>query len=120
MEANELLRVQHEDTSERAPEKRGAAIDPAYVEDLRSLDSEADVMGREALRDRLQEILDGAPPDFVIQEDGPGCVGPDTATQPWRFCPPGNPVIRGMDVLTLRDGLVSVVRGLAASQGEAA
>ena len=71
MEANELLRVQHEVTSERDPEKRRAAIDQAYVEDLRFLDSEADVMGREAFSDRLQQILDGAPPDFVIEEDGP-------------------------------------------------
>jgi len=38
MEANELLRVQHEVTSERDPEKRRAAIDQAYVEDLRFLD----------------------------------------------------------------------------------
>ena len=46
MEANELLRVQHEVTSERDPEKRRAAIDQAYVEDLRFLDAEAEVMGR--------------------------------------------------------------------------
>jgi hypothetical protein len=78
MEANELLRAQHEITSEREPEKRQAAIDQAYVEDLRFLDSEADVMGREAFSDRLQQILDGAPPDFVIEEVGPAYVGPDT------------------------------------------
>jgi hypothetical protein len=56
-----------------------------------------------------------APADFVLEEDGPAYVGPDTAAQPWRFGPPGNPVIRGMDVLTLRDGKVSAVRGLIAS-----
>jgi hypothetical protein len=115
MEANELLRVQHEVTSERDPEKRRAAIDRAYAEELRFLDSEADLIGREAFSNRLQQILDGAPPDFVLEEDGPPYVGPDTAAQPWRFGPPGNPVIRGMDVLTLRDGRVSVVRGLVAS-----
>jgi hypothetical protein len=115
MEANELLRIQHEVTSERDPEKRRAAIDRAYVEDLRFLNAEADVMGREAFSDRLQQILDDAPVDFVLEEDGPAYVGPDTAGQPWRFGPPGNPVIRGMDVLTLRDGMVSVVRGLVAS-----
>jgi hypothetical protein len=114
MEANRLLRIQHEVTSQRDPEKRRAAIDQAYVEDLRFLDSETDVMGREAFSDRLQQILDGAPPDFVLEDDGPGYVGPDTAAQPWRFGPLGNPVIRGMDVLTLRDGKVSAVRGLAA------
>jgi SnoaL-like domain len=118
MEANRLLRIQHEVTSERDPEKRRAAIDRAYVADLRFLDSEADVMGREAFSDHLQQILDSAPPDFVLEEDGPGYVGPDTAARPWRFGPPGNPMIRGMDVLTLRDGKVSVVRGLVASSTE--
>ena len=115
MEANELLRIQHEVTSERDPEKRRAAIDEAYVDDLRFLDAQADVMGREAFSDRLQQILDAVPADFVLEADGPGYVGPDTVAQPWRFGPPGNPVIRGMDVLTLRDGKVSAVRGLVAS-----
>jgi hypothetical protein len=115
-EASELLRINlHEVTSERDPERRGAAIEQAYVEDLRFLDSEAEVAGRQAFSDHVQKILDDAPADFVLEEDGPAYVGPDTAAQPWRFGPPGNPVIRGMDVLTLRNGRVSVVRGLVAS-----
>src|SRR5260370_24814131 len=114
-DANELLRIQHEVTAERDPERRLAAIERAYVEDLKFLDSEADVVGRQAFSDRLQKILDDAPADFVLEVDGPAYVGPDTAAQPWRFGPPGNPMIRGMDVLTLRDGKVSVVRGLTAS-----
>ncbi len=79
MEAHELLRIQHEVTSERDPEKRRAGIDQAYVGDLRFLDSEADLTGREAFSDRVHQILDGAPPDFVLEEDGPVYVGPDTA-----------------------------------------
>jgi hypothetical protein len=115
-EANELLRINlHEVTSERDPERRRAVIERAYVEDLKFLDSDAEVAGRQAFSDRIQQILDDAPPDFVLEEDGPAYVGPDTAAQPWRFGPPGNPVIRGMDVLTLRDGKVSAVRGLSAS-----
>jgi hypothetical protein len=115
-DANELLRINlHEVTSERDPEKRRAAIEGAYVEDLRFLDSEAEVVGRQAFSDRIQKIIDDAPADFVLEADGPAYVGPDTAAQPWRFGPPGNPVIRGMDVLTLRDGKVSAVRGLVAS-----
>jgi hypothetical protein len=116
LEANELLRINlHEVTSERDPERRRAAIERAYVEDLKFLDSAADVVGQQAFSDRIQRILDDAPADFVLEEDGPAYVGPDTAGQPWRFGPPGNPVIRGMDVLTLRDGKVSAVRGLIAS-----
>ncbi len=114
-DANELLRINHEVTSERDPEKRRAAIEGAYVEDLRFLDSEAELVGRQAFSDRVQKILDDAPPDFVLEQDGPPYVGPDTAAQPWRFGPPGKPALRGMDVLTLRDGKVSAVRGLLGS-----
>ena len=114
-DANELLRVNHEVTSERDPEKRRAAIERAYVEDLRFIDPAGEVVGRQAFSDRVQKILDDAPADFVLELDGRAYVGPDTAAQPWRFGPPGSPVIRGIDVLTLRDGKVSVVRGLLTS-----
>ena len=114
-DAIELLRINlHEVTSERDAERRLAAIERSYVEDLRFIDSEAEVVGRKAFSERIQEILDGAPADFVLEDDGPAYVGPDTAAQPWRFGPPGNPLIRGMDVLTLRDGMVSIVRGIVA------
>src|SRR5580704_17886978 len=114
-DANELLRINlHEVTSERDADRRRAAIERAYVEDLKFVDSEAEVVGWQAFSDRIQKILDHAPADFVLEEDGPAYIGPDTASQPWRFGPPGHPVIRGMDVLTLRDGMVSFVRGLVA------
>ena len=54
-DANELLRINHEVTSERDPEKRRAAIERAYVEDLRFLDSEAELVGRQASSDRVQK-----------------------------------------------------------------
>ena len=114
-DATELLRINHEVTSERDPERRLATIERAYVEDLRFLDSDAELVGRQAFSDRVQKILDDAPAEFVLEVDGPAYVGPDTAAQPWRFGPPGSPVVRGIDVLTLRDGKVSVVRGLVAS-----
>ncbi len=76
-------------------------------------------MGRQALNDRAQRILDDAPADFVLEEDGLGYVGPDTAVQPWRFGPPGSPVVRGIDILTVSDGRVSVVRTLIGSRTDA-
>ena len=79
-DANELLRINlHEVTSERDPEKRRAAIERAYVEDLKFLDSETEVAGRQAFSDRIQKIIDGPPADFVLEADGPAYVGPDTA-----------------------------------------
>ena len=113
-DAGELLQMNLRVFSERDPEKRRAAIERTYVEDVRFIDPDGESVGREALNDRAQKILDDAPADFVLEEDGPPYIGPDTAAQPWRFGPPGKPVIRGLDVLTLRDGKVSVVRGLIA------
>jgi hypothetical protein len=47
-----------------------------------------------------------------LEEDGLGYMSSDTAAMPWRFGPPGSPVVRGIDILTLRDGRVSVVHTL--------
>jgi hypothetical protein len=76
------------------------------------IDPEGEVVGRQALNQRAQKILDDAPSDFVLEEDGLGYISSDTAAMPWRFGPPGSPAVRGIDILTLRDGSVSVVRTL--------
>ena len=81
-DAAELLHMNlHEVFSERDPEKRGTAIERTYAEDVRYIDPEDEVVGREALNDRAQKILDDAPADFVLEEDGLGYVSPDTAVQ---------------------------------------
>jgi len=51
---------------------------------------------------------------FALEEDGPRYIGTDIAALAWRFGPPGHPVARGIDILTIRDGRVSVVRTLIA------
>ena len=111
-DAAELLHMNRDVFFERDPEKRRSAIERTYVEDVRFIDPDGESVGREAMDDRVQKILDDAPADFVLEEDGLAYVSPDTAVQPWRFCPPGSPVVRGIDVLTVRDGSVSVVRTL--------
>jgi len=105
----------HEVFAERDPEKRWAAIERTYVEDVRFIDPEGEVVGRHALNARAQKILDDAPSDFVLEEDGLQYVSSDAAAQPWRFGPPGSPVVRGITILTVRDGRVSVVRELVGS-----
>jgi hypothetical protein len=111
-EAAELLHMNLQVFSERDPEKRRAAVERTYVEDVRFIDPDGESVGREALNDRAQKILDDAPADFVLEEDGLAYVSTDTAVQPWRFGPPGSPAVRGIDILTVRDGSVSVVRTL--------
>ena len=118
-DSGELLQMNLQVFSERDPETRRAAIERTYVEDVRFVDPGGESVGREALNDRAQKILDDAPADFVLEEDGLAYVSPDTAVQPWRFGPPGSPVVRGIDILTVSDGLVSVVRTLIASQTDA-
>ena len=109
----------HEVFSERDPGRRRAAIERTYVEDVTFIDPEREVVGRQALSDRAQQLLDDAPADFSLEEDGPRYVGPDTAALAWRLGPPGSPVARGIDILTIRDGRVSVLRTLIAAETHA-
>jgi hypothetical protein len=119
-DAKELLYSNlHEVFSERDPERRRAAIERTYVEDVTFIDPEREVAGRQALSDRAQKLLDDAPADFSLEEDGPRYLGPDTAALAWRLGPPGSPVARGIDILTIRDGRVSVLRTLIAAETHA-
>jgi hypothetical protein len=119
-DAKELLHINlHEVFSERDPDERRAAIERAYAEDVQFIDPGGEVVGRQALNRSAQKLLDGAPAAFAFEEDGPRYVSPDTAALPWRFGPPGSPVARGIDILTVRDGRVSVLRTLLASGTDA-
>jgi SnoaL-like domain len=116
-DAKELLHSNlHDVFSERDPERRQAAIERTYTEDVRFIDPAGESVGQQALSDRAQKLLDGFPADFVHEEDGPEYVGTDTAVLAWRFGPPAHPVARGIDILTIRDGRVSVVRTLLAPE----
>jgi SnoaL-like domain len=118
-EANELLHSNlHEVFSERDRERRWAAIERTYTEDVRFIDPDAEFVGWQALSDQAQKLLDGLLAGFVFEEDGPKYVGADTAALAWRVGPPGKPAARGVDILTIRDGRVSVVRTLIAPQAD--
>jgi hypothetical protein len=104
---------------ERDRDRRWAAIGRTYAEDVTFTDPDGDFVGRQALSDRAQELLDGAPTEFVFEEDGPGYVASDAAALAWRFGPRGKAVARGVDFLTIRNGRVSAVRTLIASESDA-
>jgi len=119
-DAKELLHSNlHEVFSERDPERRWAAIERTYTEDVTFIDPEGEFVGRQVLSDQAQKLLDGLLAGFVFEEDGPQYVGTDTAALAWRFGPPGTPVARGIDILTIRDGRVSTVRTLIAPETDA-
>jgi hypothetical protein len=118
-DAEELLRSNLlEVFSERDPERRWAAIERTYTEDVRFIDPEGEYVGRQALNDQAQKLLDGPTAGFALEEDGPRYLGPDTAALAWRVGPPGSPVARGIDILTIRDGRVSTLRTLIAPQAD--
>jgi SnoaL-like protein len=119
-EATELLHSNLYDVfSERDPERRWAAIGRTYAEDVTFIDPDGEFVGRQALSDRAQELLDSASAGDVFEEDGPRYVGTDSAALAWRFGPPGRPVARGVDFLTIHDGRVSMVQTLIAPPSDA-
>ncbi len=119
-EATELLRSNlYEVFSERDPERRWAAIGRTYTEDVTFTDPAGEFVGWQALSDRAQGLLNDASAGDVFEEDGPTYFGTDTAALAWRFGPPGQPVAREVDILTIRDGRVSAVRTLIAAESGA-
>jgi hypothetical protein len=113
-DAKELLHSNlHEVFSERDPQRRWAAIERTYTEDVKFIDPEGEFVGWQALSDQAQKLLDGPLAGFVFEEDGPRYVGTDTAALAWRVGPPGKPaVVHGIDIVTIRDGRLSAVRTL--------
>lgn len=115
----ELLNANlHEVFSERNAHDRWAAIERTYAEDVKFVDPEGEVVGRRALDESARKLLDGVPAEFVFEEDGPRYIGTDTAALPWRLGSPGKPAARGIDILTVRDGRVTVLRTLLASEAD--
>ena len=112
---SELLHVNlHEVFGERDPARRRAAVDATYTEDVEFTDPEETVVGRDALEAKADALLADAP-GFVFAEVGPAYVAGDLAALAWTFGPAGaDPVARGVDVLTLRDGRIAAVRTLLA------
>jgi SnoaL-like domain len=119
-DAKELLHSNlHEVFSERDPERRWAAIERTYSEDVTFIDPEGEFVGWQALNDQAQKLLDGPLAGFAFEEDGRRYVSADIAALAWRVGPPGSPVARGIDILTIRDGRVSTVRTLIAAEAAA-
>jgi hypothetical protein len=93
-DAKELLHSNlHEVFSERDPERRWTAIGRTSTEDVTIIDPEGAFVGRQALSNQAQKLLDGIVAGFVFEEDGPPYVGTDIAALAWRFGPPGEKLL---------------------------
>ncbi len=95
----------------RDAESRRAAIMRTYTDDVRFADNDGVIVGREALHQRVGELLAGFPSEFEFTEVTPSYIDDDLAALGWELGPSGGePVARGLDLLTITDGLVSEVR----------
>jgi hypothetical protein len=110
MQAN-LLEV----FNERDGERRRAAIARTYAEGVKFHDPDETVEGHEALDAKAQQILDGAP-GFVFSPAGPIRVNHDLGYLEWNLGPAGAPpVVRGLDIALVADGLITTVYTLLLS-----
>jgi ketosteroid isomerase-like protein len=103
----ELLRANLRDVfGNRDARTRRAAAERIYAPDVAFADPEQTVRGREALEAKAAALLADAPDDFVFVEEGHAYVSPRSGAQGWAFGPAGAPVVRGIDVISVRDGVI--------------
>lgn len=100
----------HRVFAERDATRRRAAIDELYAEDVLFIDPEGTSAGRDALHQKAGDLLAKVPDTFTFTEDGPRYLGTDTGALAWAFGPEGAPVARGIDVVTVRDGVIAELR----------
>jgi len=102
----------HQVFNNRDAEARGDAIDRVYTDDVAFTDPEGTSVGRAALGRKAAALLERSPADFEFVEDGIPYTGEDAGALAWAFGPAGAPVVRGIDIITVRDGRISSVRTL--------
>jgi hypothetical protein len=84
--------------NQRDPHKRATVIGEIYDPGIVFYEAEGAVTGSEALQERVQQLLDGAP-GFIFVPVGKPAVNHDIGRQPWSFGPAGAPpVVFGTDI----------------------
>ncbi|GAA2509265.1 nuclear transport factor 2 family protein [Winogradskya humida] len=110
MDLTELARRNLLDVfGERDPEARAAAINEVFAENVTFTDPEEAVVGRAALNEKAQRLLDSAP-GFVFSAAGEVRVAGNLALLAWNFGPEGQPpVASGTDVSIVEDGRITAL-----------
>lgn len=104
---SELLTANlHDVFGNRDRASRRAAIERTYAPDVTFTDPEATVVGQDALEQKAAELLDGAPGAFQFVEEGRRYVSATHGALAWGFGPVGAPVVRGVDVIEVRDDVI--------------
>ncbi len=92
---------------ERDPQARAEAVEETYAEDVVFADPESVVVGRAALNDKTQALLDQFP-GFVFATAGPAKVAQDIVYLAWQLGPEGQPpVATGADISQVENSLIT-------------
>lgn len=107
----ELLHANlHDVFDNRDAAARRARIDEVYTDDVLFTDPEGPATGRDIVEERAAKLLAELPADFTFAEDGIAYLGPDAGALAWTVGPAGGePVVRGIDVITVRDGRIATL-----------
>ncbi|MFI5931763.1 nuclear transport factor 2 family protein [Actinoplanes sp. NPDC051494] len=92
---------------ERDPQARAKTVDEIYAERVTFSDPEGVLVGREALGQKAQKLLDDAPA-FVFSPVGEAQVAQDLVLLRWQLGPAGQPpVVTGTDIMIVADGRIA-------------
>lgn len=98
---------------ERDPAAQAAAAERTFTPDVTFTDDQGTVVGLAAVVAKARGLLAEVPADFVFTADSPLYVGAGDAALAWTFGPSGGePAVRGIDIATIVEGRISVLRTL--------
>lgn len=104
---DELLTANlHEVFGNRDPITRRAAVERTYAPDVVFADPEGASTGWDALEAKAAALLDEVPGAFQFVEEGRRYVSATHGALAWGFGPVGDPQVRGIDVIEVRDGRI--------------
>jgi hypothetical protein len=91
---------------ERDSERRKSVINELYTENCTLFEADEQIIGRDALNAKVEQILQEAP-GFVFRLAGPAEVNHDHGRLRWHFGPDGAAaVVTGMDVAVFEQGRI--------------
>jgi hypothetical protein len=103
-----IKRNLHEVFGERDAKKRREAIAQLWTEDCVFIDHGGKSRGRDEL-DRTAAALQQRFPGYVFNELGPVDLLHDSGRLAWSYGRPGEAPIKGVDVVLVRDGRISLM-----------
>ena len=96
----------HEVFGQRDSVRRKVAISQLYTEDCIFFEAEEQIVGRDALNEKVERILQEAP-GFVFRLVGSPQVNHDHGRLQWQFGPNGAPpFVTGMDIAVFEQGKI--------------